>query len=115
LKEVRQWRKRCLAYSNNDSCFTVGSRGEPDVTTITSSVGVGGANIPADVRNIQAALNDVPSGRGGPDPALKVDGICGPRTRAAITRFQQTHVAIVDSRIDPNGPTLANSTEMFRS
>jgi hypothetical protein len=75
--------------------------------TIGRSVGAGGANIAADVRTIQDALNDIPSESGGPDAALTVDGIVGPLTLRAIKNFQQTHVSIVDSRIDPDGPTLA--------
>jgi hypothetical protein len=35
-----------------------------------------------------------------------VDGLVGPRTLAAIKKFQQSHVSTVDSRMDPQGPTL---------
>jgi hypothetical protein len=98
----------CLAQQRlSGACVVVSPPGQASDITITASVGAGGANIPTDVRTIQAALNDVPSSSGGPDPALAVDGIVGPLTLAAIRGFQQTHVSIVDSRIDPNGPTLA--------
>jgi len=98
----------CLAQPRlSGACLVVSPLGQPDAITITASVGAGGANISTDVRTIQAALNDVPSESGGPDPALAVDGVVGPLTLAAIKGFQQTHVSIVDSRIDPDGPTLA--------
>ena len=98
----------CLTHSKSAICSIVNVSSNPEVTVIARSVGAGGANVPADVRTIQAALNDVPSGRGGPSPALSVDGIIGPMTLAAIKRFQQAHaLRVVDSRIDPNGPTLA--------
>lgn len=98
----------CLAFSNEASCSIVKSSGDsPDVIVIGGSVGAGAANVRADVRTIQAALNDVPNARGGPNPPLNVDGIVGRLTLAAIKRFQQAHVRVVDSRVDPNGPTLS--------
>jgi peptidoglycan hydrolase-like protein with peptidoglycan-binding domain len=75
---------------------------------ITRSVGLGGANDPADVSEIQRLLNAAPAAQGGATPPLSVDGICGPATRAAILRFQRTQVpAFADGRIDAGGPTLA--------
>lgn len=75
---------------------------------ISASVGAGGANRPADVRAIQQALNDLPPGSGGPVPPLKVDGICGPLTRAAILKFQQAHMGLAkDARVDRGGSTLS--------
>jgi hypothetical protein len=59
------------------------------------------------VRAIQEALNEIPTASAGAGGALSADGIVGPKTLAAIKRFQQAHVSIVDSRIDPGGPTLA--------
>jgi peptidoglycan hydrolase-like protein with peptidoglycan-binding domain len=97
----------CLAHPKNAGCFILPPSNNAGAIVIARSVGAGGVNAAADVRKIQAALNDVPSGKGGPNPALAVDGICGPLTTRAIKRFQETHVSIVDSRIDPNGPTLA--------
>jgi hypothetical protein len=74
--------------------------------SITGSVGVGGRNTPADVKAIQAALNDIPPSDGGPDPKLAVDGIAGPKTNKAIAKFQQRNIGWSDGRIDPGGPTL---------
>lgn len=73
---------------------------------ITAPVGVGGKNLRQDVLIIQAALNDIEPSDGGPFPKLKVDGISGPRTANAISGFQRRAIAFVDSRIDPDGPTL---------
>lgn len=97
----------CLAHSPAARCFTVTAGPQGEVTTISAAVGAGGANIPADVRTIQEALNEVGPSRGGPEAPLVADGLIGPLTRTAITRFQRAHVAIVDTRVDPNGPTLA--------
>jgi peptidoglycan hydrolase-like protein with peptidoglycan-binding domain len=103
----------CLALSKQTRCSTVKLSGQPDGTVISRSVGASGVNSPADVRTIQDALNGVPTENGGPDPELKVDGIVGPLTLAAIKAFQQAHVRVVDSRIDPNGATLkALNTEL---
>src|SRR5512139_2171861 len=75
---------------------------------ITRSVGAGGANIPADVTEIQRLLNHVPVTKGGAAPPFLVFGTCDPATRAAILRFQKKQVpAFADGRIDPGGPTLA--------
>src|SRR5215831_17473617 len=63
---------------------------------ISSPVGQGALarNIPADVKTIQEALNQVTvKGEvGGPMPFLGVDGIKGPKTQAAILNFQQVQV-----------------------
>ena len=75
---------------------------------ITRSVGLGGANDPPDISEVQRLLDAVPAAQGGATPSLSVDGICGPATQAAILRFQKTQVpAFADGRIDPGGPTLA--------
>jgi hypothetical protein len=99
--------KECLAFSTDASCVVVRPSPQRDAVVIAASVGAAGANKPTDVRAIQSALNDVPSANGGPTPPLKVDGIVGSKTLAAIKHFQQTHVKVVDSRIDPKGRTLA--------
>jgi peptidoglycan hydrolase-like protein with peptidoglycan-binding domain len=77
------------------------------IRLITASVGINGVNRPSDVRTIQEMLNQVPVGSGGPSPPLKVDEICGPKTKAAIQKFQLQHFgwAGADGRVDPNGPT----------
>jgi len=76
-------------------------------TSITASVGLGGANRAADVRAVQSLLNDVRPDRGGPVPPLDVDGLAGPLTNGAIGKFQRKQsLPAADSRVDPDGPTL---------
>ena len=70
------------------------------------SVGQNGANIASDVSALQLRLNAVPTGSGGPNEPLVVDGIVGPKTIAAIQRFQQTQLGFQDGRVDPGGRTL---------
>ncbi|WP_419807701.1 peptidoglycan-binding domain-containing protein [Sphingomonas sp.] len=98
----------CFARSADGECFHPAA--EPDdgggEARIAASVGTGGRNAPTDVRAIQTALNDVDPARGGPTPPLKVDGLCGPLTRAAIGRYQRGRVTPADGRVDPGGPTL---------
>jgi peptidoglycan hydrolase-like protein with peptidoglycan-binding domain len=75
-------------------------------SVINASVGLGGSNRHADVTLVQKLLNAVPSAKGGPLPALKVDGLCGPKTCGAIRQFQTTNkVAFADGRIDPGQKT----------
>lgn len=75
------------------------------VNIIRRSVGFGGANQPADVQIVQKLINAVPLARGGPSPALAVDGLCGPLTCGAITRFQTRNIGSADGRIDPGQRT----------
>lgn len=75
-------------------------------SVINASVGLGGSNRQADVTLVQKLLNAVPSAKGGPVPALKVDGLCGPKTCGAIRQFQTTSkLAFADGRIDPGQKT----------
>ncbi len=78
-----------------------------DDIRISASVGSGGANLRSDVVLIQSLLNQVPAGSGGPANRLKVDGIVGPLTIAAIRRFQTANIGFNDGRVDPGGQTLA--------
>lgn len=73
---------------------------------MAGSVGSGGGNANADVVLIQSMLNRVPALEGGPEAQLKVDGIAGSRTIAAIRRYQQAHTKVVDGRVDAMGPTV---------
>lgn len=75
------------------------------MSTIIASVGRGGANQKKDVRKVQHLLNRF---RHPGDPLLKVDGVFGFHTAAAIEHFQRdkVHLAHVDVRVDPHGPTL---------
>ena len=54
------------------------------VNIIRRSVGFGGANQLPDVQIVQKLINAVPVARGGPAPALVVDGLCGPLTCGAL-------------------------------
>lgn len=75
--------------------------------TITGAVGRGGRNFPpVDVMTVQYLLNCVPASQGGPSPELAVDGAAGPRTIAAIEKFQRGQGGIPDGRVDPGGNTL---------
>jgi peptidoglycan hydrolase-like protein with peptidoglycan-binding domain len=77
---------------------------------ISQPVGQGplARNLADDVRVIQDALNQVTvkGVAGGPMPFLAVDGICGPKTKAAISRFQQVQLQIFDGVIEPNKKTI---------
>lgn len=75
-------------------------------TVIKQSVGHGGKNNHADVQIVQQLLNNyrcqTPASK-----SLRVNGICGADTLAAITAFQISNsLKIVDGRIDPNGATI---------
>ena len=75
--------------------------------TISGSVGRGGRNFPpVDVMTIQYLLNCVPAMAGGPSPELAVDGAAGPRTIAAIEKFQRANGCACDGRVDAGGTTL---------
>lgn len=74
---------------------------------ILRSVGRGGVNFPPDdVMTVQYLLNCVPVQHGGPAIELDIDGAIGPKTIAAIERFQAQRFSFVDGRVDPNGQTL---------
>ena len=81
---------------------------------IQASVGEQGANLRSDVQLVQELLNAVPPERGGADPELKVDGLCGPKTKAAILTFQRQNLDAgqVDGRIDPKHTTIAKLNEL---
>lgn len=74
--------------------------------SIQSSVGYGGHNVTMSVMTVQYLLNCVPASRGGPVPELAVDGIVGPKTIAAIRRFQTANLGFADGRVDPGGKTI---------
>lgn len=70
-----------------------------------SSVGKGGGNRLPDVCVVQALLNRFlpSSGR-----LLRVDGLVGPKTVAAILHYQRhgVHLHHPDALVEPHGPTL---------
>jgi len=75
--------------------------------TIKGTVGRGGKNFPADdVLTIQYLLNCVPPQRGGPQPELVMDGVCGAKTIRAIEAFQLRNVGAANGRVEPAGATL---------
>jgi hypothetical protein len=96
--------KRVLARQTNGECVELDLPGGG--LTISASVGLGGRNIPDDVKTIQAALNRVSADQGGPDPKLDVDGIVGPLTRAAIAAFQKQQFGWSDGRVDTDNVTI---------
>jgi hypothetical protein len=49
---------------------------------------------------------------GGPVPKLKVDGIVGKFTKAAIDRFQLRQLGFADSKIEPNRRTINKINEL---
>ena len=73
---------------------------------ILASVGLGGANLANDVATVQSMLNHVPSGNGGPAPALDTDGKCGPLTVGAIRKFQFAQFNSADGRVDVGQRTI---------
>jgi hypothetical protein len=73
---------------------------------IGASVGAAGKNQRKDVAVTQFLLNCVPPSRGGANPELVKDGICGPKTIGAIKAFQQQAFGTVDSLIEPGKRTI---------
>jgi hypothetical protein len=80
-----------------------------DILTISSSVGQGGLNNPADVRVVQGLLVKKVA------PTLHVDGICGPRTINAIKEFQRSFLSVPDGLVDPDGTTIVRLGGQRRS
>lgn len=97
--------------------FTNSGNGGGGSVGISKPVGQGGAarNIPEDVRTIQDALNRVTEKgvAGGPMPLLDVDGLCGPKTNAAILKFQRTQVGVADGLVEPNKQTILKLNEIL--
>ncbi|MBD0274024.1 MAG: hypothetical protein ICV73_19115 [Acetobacteraceae bacterium] len=84
----------------------------PGLVSIHQSVGAGGANARNDAQRVLIALNAVPCVHAGAGGDLAVDGLAGPKTRAAIHDFQARWLKVVDSRCDPHGPTLRLLNQM---
>lgn len=72
---------------------------------ISASVGLGAANVEADVITVQQLLNQVVLSLGR--PLLLADGDCGSNTILAIQAFQTKVMkfSFADGRIDPGGKT----------
>lgn len=110
----------CLAYHIERVCRAVNLSEGPDTPggtgeiAISASVGIYGKNLPTDVQVIQDALNNVPAGQGEAFPPLKVDGLCGEKTKKAIQTFQLKHFGwkLADGRVDPDKQTIAKLNEL---
>lgn len=99
-----------------DHSFTCTDR-EPDPAPppsfhdVTAAVGAPAARVrnkSDDVRLVQRLLNKITFTAGGPETALKEDGICGNLTIAAIRRFQNVELKTKypDGIVDPAGRTI---------
>lgn len=101
------------------SCLTMPllASGASGPVSISQPVGRGplARNKPEDVRVIQDALNQVTlrGVAGGTIPFLVADGLCGPKTNAAIARFQQIQLKIFDGVIEPNKKTIVRLNEII--
>jgi hypothetical protein len=76
---------------------------------ISGPVGAGHGK-PDDIKMVQRFLNALLPAEGGPTLILAEDGICGPKTQAAINKYQKFAVGFVDGRIDPQGKTIRTLT-----
>lgn len=102
------------------SCFSTPTLpgGAAGPIAISKPVGQGqlARNLPDDVKTIQEALNQVTvkGEAGGPMPFLAVDGIVGPKTRAAIFNFQQVQVKSIkpDGLVEPGKQTIQRLNEI---
>lgn len=70
----------------------------PARSDISAPVGRGGRNVPEDVTTVQTLLNEQGN-------SLTVDGLIGPATIGAISRFQEANLGFADGRVDPGGQT----------
>jgi hypothetical protein len=77
-------------------------------------VGQGGKNFPEDVRSVQNALNSISPADGGATPLLDPDGVCGQKTKTAITAFQVKHFgwSKADAKVDLFGRTHVKLSEL---
>jgi hypothetical protein len=57
-------------------------------------------------------LNQIPPTQGGPTHLLVVDGLVGPKTIGAISKFQKFHFGWSDGRVDTNNVTIAKLNEL---
>jgi hypothetical protein len=62
--------------------------GAAGVLAISAPVGLGGSNLPADVKSIQDALNQVPADQGGPGSKLVVNGVADVLPKRRLRRFK---------------------------
>jgi hypothetical protein len=81
---------------------------------ISQSVGKDGVNATDDVFMVQMLLNQVSAEAGGPVATLEVDGLVGPKTISAISRFQQRHLGFQDGLVEPGRNTIKRLNDYFR-
>jgi hypothetical protein len=89
----------------------------PQRVQIDRPVGAGpkAGNLAGDVRAIQEALDEIDDWFPIPlREALKIDGICGPRTLRAINDFQQKHLGWHDALVEPGRNTIRKMNELYR-
>lgn len=89
---------------SDDACTEAGET--IDEHPISQAVSQSRPSRADDVKVVQQLLNAVPTAAGGPAQRLDVDGICGPKTNAAIVSYQNKNLGWNDGRVDPNGPTI---------
>jgi hypothetical protein len=100
------------------SCIPMSDLPAVGPIAISQPVGQGplARNLADDVKTIQEALNQVTveGAAGGPIPFLAVDGIVGPKTQAAILKFQQLQVTAIhsDGLVEPGKPTILRLNEI---
>lgn len=109
-------RKGCYPHKGSGSAGVPGGSSTGPIV-ISSPVGNGGSNLPADVATIQDALNQVSDDQGGAAPDLVVDSFCGPKTIKAIQTFQLRHLGWsgADGLVEPNRQTIAKLNEILGS
>lgn len=109
---------RALVFNASCLCTkqSLGSTPTPSKLTISAPVGATTAlrvrNLAGDTRKVQEALNRFLPRDGGPEPKLKIDGICGPLTKATILSLQNKYNLTPkasdtpDGIVDLEGPTI---------
>lgn len=109
LADGRFWERGTIPFKFEDDVDE--HRPSFDISAPVGAVPPGAAgNRPDDVRKVQRLLNTFSPGDGGPDPKLAEDGIMGPKTVAAIRKFQQTRFGWQDGLVDRSHATLVELT-----
>ncbi|MCX4242219.1 T6SS effector amidase Tae4 family protein [Paraliomyxa miuraensis] len=93
-------RARHNAYFNRASRVMLWEVPDAPARALGGSVGEGGRNDRDDVELVQQLLAD-----NGIDPG-SIDGVCGPKTIAALRKFQARFLSRPDGRVDPDGRTF---------
>jgi len=80
--------------------------------TIVATVGLNSPNKSSDVKVVQALLNRIPIGAGGPAVKLREDGLFGDKTALAISIFQKRQFGWADCLVAPGQKTLQRLNEL---